>query len=179
MTDYRDTLSYRLVRLGRDTGAKYAERLRQMGLRPLHVRLLAAITAADRTPQNEHAEKLGITGGFVVRLADDLERMGAVTRERDTQDRRRQFLVITTAGETLLREATLAATKLDEELARGISPDALTQLTELLDTVRANVTSDGADDDEDVCDAPSRATTNRAPVRVVALTRRRGSSMRP
>ncbi|WP_161606374.1 MarR family winged helix-turn-helix transcriptional regulator [Microlunatus speluncae] len=141
MTDYRDTLSYRLVRLGRETGAKYAARLRQMGLRPLHVRLLTAIRAADRTPQNEHAANLGITGGFVVRLADDLERMGAVARERDTQDRRRQFLVITATGESLLREATLAATGLDEDLARGLSPDALTQLAESLDKIRASLAS--------------------------------------
>ena len=141
MTDLRDTLSYRLVRLGRATGAQYAARLRQLGLRPLHVRLLTAITAAYRTPQNEHAADLGITGGFVVRLADDLERLGAVTRERDTQDRRRQFLVITSAGESLLREATLAAIKLDEDLARGLSPDALTQLAQSLETVRASLTS--------------------------------------
>ena len=158
MTDYRDTLSYRLVRLGRDTGTRYAARLQQLGLRPLHVRLLTAIRGADRTPQNEHAANLGITGGFIVRLADDLERLGAVARERDTQDRRRQFLVITAAGESLLREATLAATKLDEDLARGMSPDALTQLTESLDNIRTSLASG---EDCDTTTRPAAASSGR------------------
>ncbi len=141
MADIRDTLSYRLVRLGRATGAEYTARLGELGLRPLHVRLLTAIKTADRTPQNEHATDLGITGGFVVRLADDLERLGAVARERDTQDRRRQFLVITPAGESLLRKATLAATKLDEDLTRGLSRDALNRLAESLEIVRVSLLS--------------------------------------
>lgn len=147
MTDIRETLGYRLVWLGRAAGDRYAARLQRLGLRPLHVRLLTAVAGTDRASQNEHAADLGVTSGFVVRLADDLERLGAVTRHRDTQDRRRQYLVLSPAGETLLREATLVLTDLDDELARGLSQDALVRFTESLDLVRATFSpGENADD---------------------------------
>lgn len=140
MTDFRDTLGYRLVRLGRAAGDRYADRLARLGLRPLHVRLLTAIKTTERASQNEHAADLGVTSGFVVRLADDLERLGAVARERDTEDRRRQFLVLTPTGDGLLRKATQAAAELDRELTRELSATALAQLTKSLEKIGATLT---------------------------------------
>jgi DNA-binding MarR family transcriptional regulator len=147
MTDFRDTLGYRLVQLGRAAGNEYAARLGQLGLRPPHVRLLTAIQLAERASQIELAGALGVTPSFVVSLADELEQLGALTRERDTQDRRRQVLVLTPAGEAHLRDATRAATKLDQELSRDLAPDALAQLRESLETVRAALASQGHDGD--------------------------------
>ncbi|MFC7620034.1 MarR family winged helix-turn-helix transcriptional regulator [Microlunatus sp. GCM10028923] len=138
----RETLSYRLARVGRAASNAYAARLQRLGLRPLHVRLLTAIASADRAPQNEHAAELGVTSGFVVRLADDLERLGAITRQRDAQDRRRQYLVLLPAGKSLLQEATQVLTELDQELARDLSKTALARLTASLDVVTATVTSE-------------------------------------
>jgi DNA-binding MarR family transcriptional regulator len=72
-------------------------------------------------------------------LADDVERLGALYRERDPRDRRRQVLVLTAAGKRLLRDATRAATELDRELARELTPGALTELRESLDAVRVSL----------------------------------------
>lgn len=49
-------------------------------------------------------------------LADDLEALGAVTRERDTVDRRRQQLVLTAEGLRLLEAAARACDDIDAEL---------------------------------------------------------------
>ncbi|NYE75304.1 MarR family winged helix-turn-helix transcriptional regulator [Microlunatus parietis] len=127
------------MRLARTTSEEYAARLGRLGLRPLHVSLLTSIDAAGRASQNEHAAELGVTPGFVVRLVDDLERLGAVSRERDVQDRRRQFLILTPTGRSLLRKATRVATGLDEELTRGLSPDASTRLTESLEKIQSSL----------------------------------------
>jgi DNA-binding MarR family transcriptional regulator len=145
VTEFLDTLGYRLVRLGRVAGHEYAARLERLGLRPLHVRLLTAIRDADTAPQYEHAAELGVSPGFVVRLADDLERLGAVTRTRDAQDRRRQTMALTPAGVDLLCGATRLAVELDEQLTRGLSPGALAQLAASLEIIRASVGS-GRDD---------------------------------
>jgi DNA-binding MarR family transcriptional regulator len=149
MTDFRDTLGYRLVQLGRAAGSEYAARVGRLGLRPQHVRLLTAVQAAEHVSQNELAAELGVTPSFVVGLADDLERLGALTRERDSRDRRRQVLVLSPTGESLLRDATRAATELDRELARELAADALVQLRESLETVWASLASRSHDADGD------------------------------
>ncbi|GAB3751402.1 MarR family winged helix-turn-helix transcriptional regulator [Microlunatus parietis] len=140
MTDLPDTLGFHLMRLGRAAGDRYADRLARLGLRPLHVRLLTAIRVAERAPQNEYAADLGMTSGSVVRLADDLERLGAIVRERDTDDRRRQFLVLTPIGEALLRNAVQAAIELDKELTRDLSAPAHARLARTLKRIGATLT---------------------------------------
>jgi DNA-binding MarR family transcriptional regulator len=139
MTDFRDTLGFRLVQLGRAAGNEYTARVEKLGLRPQHVRLLTVVQGAGHASQAEVAGELGVTPSFVVGLADDLERLGALNRERDPRDRRRQVLVLTAAGKRLLRDATRAATELDRELARELTPGALTELRESLDAVRVSL----------------------------------------
>jgi DNA-binding MarR family transcriptional regulator len=143
MADFRDTLGYRLVQLGRAAGNEYTARLEKLGLRPQHVRLLTVVQGAGHASQNELAAELGVTPSFVVGLADDLERLGALNRERDPRDRRRQVLVLTTAGNRLLRDATRAATDLDRELARELTPAALAELRESLEAVRVSLARHG------------------------------------
>lgn len=55
----------------------------------------------------------------VVRLVDSLEKAGLVTRQRDPQDRRRNCLAITAAGNRVREETdTLIAEVTDTMLAR-------------------------------------------------------------
>ena len=139
MDDFRDTLGARLVAAGRSAADTYGARLVTLGLRAPQVRLLTEIAVADGASQNELATRLAVTPGFIVGLADELEAMGALTRERDRNDRRRQVLTLTGHGVALLGSATRAAQELDGILTRELSSEALEQFERSLAVVVASL----------------------------------------
>lgn len=63
---------------------------------------------------------MGVAPSLVVALATDLEARGAIVRERDASDRRRQQLRLTPAGESLLERCESAMSRLDDTIARAL-----------------------------------------------------------
>ena len=74
----------------------------------------------------------------VSRLLDRLVDTGLVARERDPGDRRHVTARITDAGRRLLDEVDPVIEGVEARFTGRLSPDALTDLIELLDTVRAD-----------------------------------------
>lgn len=139
MADFRDSLAYQLVQLGRASDAAFARRLERLGVRPSHVRLMTAIQNSEHLSQNDLADELHVTPGFIVGLADELEQRGAVVRRRVPGDRRRQILVLTETGEALLQDATHAAIALDRQLAHALSRQDVGELRRLAQTVQVSL----------------------------------------
>ena len=73
----------------------------------------------------------GITG-----LIDRLEKRGWVQRERSTEDRRVIFVRITAPALDLLAQLDEPVNRLHEEVARGLTPAELKDLTRLLEKLR-------------------------------------------
>lgn len=115
-----DTVAFRLGTLGAITADRFAEGIAVHGLRAKHAGLLALLASGAAASQQEIARTMKVTPSLVVGLADDLEELGAVGRERDPDDRRRQVLTITGRGHELLAACTAVAHALDEELAAGL-----------------------------------------------------------
>lgn len=117
---WADNVAYRLVRLGHVAGARFAEKLAALGLRPRQVGVLDRLEAGPMA-QLELARALGVAPSVVVDMVDELEAMDAVRRERDPGDRRRQNVVLTRRGRSLARRALHVAYEVDADLLGQLS----------------------------------------------------------
>ena len=93
---------------------------------------MAAARQLGRASQLELAGALGVAPSLVVQLADQLEELGAIKRERSVADRRRQSIVLTRTGQKLLDRCVLAAASLGDDLTRGLAAKERALLSTLL-----------------------------------------------
>lgn len=87
--------------------------------------------------QLELAKAVGVTASVVVDMLDELERLDAVRRVRDTADRRRQLIELTPTGRELRHQTLSLARQNDEELLRAISPAEAAALLQTLGRIAA------------------------------------------
>jgi DNA-binding MarR family transcriptional regulator len=132
-----DTVTFHLGTLGAIVTDRFSERIGEFGLKPKHVGLLVLLDAEGPASQQQLARALRVVPSLVVALADQLEDLGAVRRQRDPDDRRRQNLVLTAKGRTLLGRCTAIASAMDAELTAGLDPPAREALRRALVTLTA------------------------------------------
>ena len=104
---------------------------RDAGLQPKQYQLMLAVKGAPKRNAptvGQLAERLQIQNHSVVELVDRLEKRNYIERHRDQADRRVVHLVLTSAGEAVLRK--LVAASLTELKAEA--PDLLRSLTRIL-----------------------------------------------
>ncbi|MFI6322031.1 MarR family winged helix-turn-helix transcriptional regulator [Nonomuraea sp. NPDC050556] len=117
------TVAFRMGVLGTIVGDRFAERLAVHDVKPKHVAMLSVLESGMAASQLEVAKIMRVAPSLVVSLADHLEGLGAVRRERDPEDRRRQVLALTEEGRGLLARCTALARAMDEELVGGLAPE--------------------------------------------------------
>ncbi|MEV4110202.1 MarR family transcriptional regulator [Nonomuraea sp. NPDC049695] len=117
------TLAFRLGTLGAVVTERFSARLTAHDLKPKQVGLLAVLDSGAAASQLDIAKLMNVAPSLVVSLADRLEELGAVRRERDPSDRRRQTLTLTARGRDLLSACTEAAAEIDAELTEGLGPE--------------------------------------------------------
>ena len=88
----------------------------EMQPRAAHLSLFPHIELEGGTRVSDLAEKLGITRQAVGQLVDDLERMGAVERLPDPEDRRAKRVVFTSAGRQSMLDGLNHLKSLEGEL---------------------------------------------------------------
>lgn len=115
------SVAFRLHISGAVAEGQLSARFAELGLKPKHVALLSALQLGAPGSQSDLADILKIAPSLVVVLADHLEELGAVTRERDTVDRRRQQLVLTAEGRQLLDASARICEQIDSDLLHGLS----------------------------------------------------------
>jgi len=102
---------------------KFGERLaRESNLAPRQYEMLVALKGLSselRPRMSQLAERLQIQHHRVAELADRMEEVGLVRRKRDNSDRRVVLLLLTAAGEKIIRELVVAHRK--ELSSRGPS----------------------------------------------------------
>jgi DNA-binding MarR family transcriptional regulator len=103
-----------------------------------HFAVLSALHDVGPVAQHALAAHLHIQASHLVRYLDETERRGLVGRERDPDDRRRQRVAITAAGEALLTQLAPAVEHAEQDLLKALSPDERATLTALLDRVLAD-----------------------------------------
>jgi DNA-binding MarR family transcriptional regulator len=124
--------AYLLARVGRTQSARFAARMRSVGLRPKHFAILNAIALSDGASQQELGGRMGLDPSGLVGAIDELEGMGLVERRRDPGDRRRYAVGLTADGTAALRRARRLVTDNARELLGPLDDAEVETLVELL-----------------------------------------------
>ncbi len=90
--------------------------------------------------QRQLADAVGIQGATLTHHLNAMETTGLVTRRRDPDNRRVHLVELTDDGEQLFHRLATAAIAHDQRLRRGLTDTEITQLTDLLHRLTANVT---------------------------------------
>lgn len=126
---------YLLTKVGQAVTARFAVAIADLGLRPHHYGLLYAVATTRACSQLELGRTLGIGPSAVVATVDDLEHVGAVTREPVSTDRRRFTITLTDYGRTLLAEGTRRGAAVDAHVLRSLSRTQREHLDRALATI--------------------------------------------
>lgn len=102
----------------------------RMALRDYYV--LVCIGESGPLSQQRVADRLGLDRSDLVKVLDRLEAAGRVSRERDTEDRRRHVLTLTERGQATVGEVEEVSSAVTGELLAPLSPGERETLHRLL-----------------------------------------------
>jgi DNA-binding MarR family transcriptional regulator len=115
--------------------AKQVMRRSSAELLGMDLRLLMALSYLgdhDGAPQQELVDALCMDAKNVVLVLNELEDSGHLVRRRDSEDRRRHRVHITTSGREALERAARAQEKIEDEVLQALDADERATLTQLL-----------------------------------------------
>ncbi|WP_067465428.1 MarR family winged helix-turn-helix transcriptional regulator [Actinomadura macra] len=123
--------------------------LRPLGIETRHFGILATLDRQGPTSQRRLGALLGLDKSAVVRIMDELERLGLAVRNRASHDRRAYAIQLTAEGQRLARASAEAATVVSARLFGRLGADDRDRLVSLLTdiVVRAREGSTGDDAD--------------------------------
>ena len=114
-------------------------------LKPRQLRILDLLADRGAISQRELGELMAIDHSILVNMLNPLEADRLVKRERDTTDRRRHVVTITSAGKRRLAEADQAFRDAEDAFFASLTAEQRDQLHELLSVLRdANQAPAGA-----------------------------------
>ncbi|MGH2719731.1 MAG: MarR family winged helix-turn-helix transcriptional regulator [Actinomycetota bacterium] len=85
-------------------------------------------SAGESTSQRELADRMGVEGPTLVRHLDRLEREGLIERQGDPLDRRVTRIVVTAAGQQMLRRLAAVAAEMDRKVRSALGDGEYTGL---------------------------------------------------
>ena len=133
-------LTYLLKRVFVDLEDLHAEHLAPVGVSGRELGVLLLLDSKGPESQQETARRLGVDRTTMVGLLDGLEAKGLVARHADGDDRRRNVVELTHAGQTALARAVRASDKAERQLLADLDVAESTQLRTLLTRLAFNRT---------------------------------------
>jgi DNA-binding MarR family transcriptional regulator len=94
--------------------------------------VLTVLAGSEPLSQQEAAERLSVDRTTMVALVDALEAKGLVERRRSAEDRRRNIVELTAAGQDRLRRASRARDKVEREFLAPLGDDLAQQFIRAL-----------------------------------------------
>ncbi len=142
-----------LARLTKQVMRRSSAELLGMDLRLLMA--LSYLADHDGAPQHELVDALCMDAKNVVLLLNELEDYGYLVRRRDSEDRRRHRVQITTAGRQALQRAAQAQQDIEDDVLQALDADERATLWKLLTRAVRSAEHAGAN--------PSTPTLTSAP----------------
>jgi len=127
--------SFLLAQVGAHAARKFAERLSPLKLTPPHAGILRRLGQSSGISQRELATQLGMHASRLVGVVDEMESLGLVVREGNTDDRRTYSLQITPKGRETLQEIGKISYQHNEALVASLTPEERETLTTLLQRI--------------------------------------------
>ncbi len=112
-----------------------ARTLAPYGISGRELAVMLVLTGQKPPSQQQAAHRLGIDRTTMVGLLDALEDKGLVSRHTDADDRRRNVVELTDAGQDTLRRAGAASEEAEREFLAPLSPQAAEQLRNSLHAI--------------------------------------------
>jgi DNA-binding MarR family transcriptional regulator len=112
-----------------------AEALAPYGITGRELAVLLVLAGREPASQQEAAGRLGIDRTTMVAFLDTLEGKGLVARRPDANDRRKNVIVLTAAGDDMLRDATRASDEAERRFLAPLTRPAAEQLKRALNQV--------------------------------------------
>jgi DNA-binding MarR family transcriptional regulator len=112
-----------------------AKALTPYGIDGRELGVLLVLAGREPASQQQAAQRLGIDRTTMVALLDTLEGKGLVSRHPHADDRRRNVVELTEAGQDVLRRATKASDDAEREFLAPLSPQAAQQLRNSLQAI--------------------------------------------
>ena len=128
-------LTYRLKRALVDLETLHEQHLGPFGVNARELAVLQFLDGREPESQQQAAARLGIDRTTMVGLLDSLEGKDLVARRPDTEDRRRNVIVLTDAGQVKLQQATQASDTAEQELLAPLDEREAAQFRALLERV--------------------------------------------
>lgn len=136
-----ETLGFLLGDISRRMRKHFDERARNSGATGAQWRTLKILERSEGINQGQLAEMLEVEPITACRMIDRLEESGMVERRRDPGDRRAWRIFLTEKANPVLEDLHVIAAGLIEELLQGLSVEQRDSLMHMLETMRANMTS--------------------------------------
>ena len=97
---------FKALRRLQQAGEVHAKRLSRFGgLTPMQLMILQVLAGEARLTASDLSGRVSLTAATLSGMIDRLEERNLLHRQRDDQDRRRQWLLISDAGRELLKQA--------------------------------------------------------------------------
>lgn len=97
---------FQALRRLQQAGEVHAKRLGRFGgLTPMQLLILQVLAGETRLTASDLSGRVSLTAATLSGMLDRLEEKGLLQRQRDDQDRRRQWLLLSEQGRTLLKQA--------------------------------------------------------------------------
>ncbi|WP_234101492.1 MarR family winged helix-turn-helix transcriptional regulator, partial [Streptomyces venezuelae] len=140
-----DLNAYLMHAVGRAARRRLTETLEARGLRLWHLSVMALL--ADLGPQMKTAlaTRLAINASDLVKVVNDLVRVGQVDCVRDEADRRRVVVRLTPEGKASLRSLSAEIARTDDEILAPLDAAEREQLASLLRRVHGHLEPAPAD----------------------------------
>ena len=106
--------------------------MRPFGIDGRELAVLTVLASQEPLSQQEAAERLGVDRTTMVALVDALEAKGLVERHRSAEDRRRNIVELTLAGQDCLRRASKARDQVEREFLAPLGDDLAQQFVRAL-----------------------------------------------
>jgi DNA-binding MarR family transcriptional regulator len=102
---------------------------------PRQYAVLSALAKYQTATQTQIVNDTGIDRSTVAEIVKRLLRRGAITRRRAKDDARAYAVSLTPTGQTLLRQAELAAQRVDQRLLKRMSASRHREFVKALSTI--------------------------------------------